>query len=272
MKKQVVVLGISTLVLTFSVKGGVATTTPHSQKPVNVDFSLNYSPYYFKWTEKGGVNEKGWLHSLETKANVKINTIAWFPYFEPKFKIYGGEVKYDGETWSGTELKTRTNYNGWNVELDAGYKLNFSGNFKVSFYAGLGYEYWKRSLQNTEIALGYDEKWNQKYIKLGIKPENKIGKLSLYADLYIKYPWEVKNEVSLFDVEVKPEEKINYGVEAGGKMHGLFNKNINLFASGFYEREKFGKSDLKYSPVVDVYLYQPDSKRKTYGLKVGLEF
>ncbi len=142
----------------------------------------------------------------------------------------------------------------------------------MNIYAGAGYEYWKRSLENTQTSLGYSEKWSQYYLKLGVKPEYKTGNLSLYSDLYIKYPWDIKNKVSLLDVEVKPDNKLNYGIEVGGKLHKVFNKNINMFISGFFEKEKFGKSKEKFSQVVEDYVYQPESERKTYGLRLGLEF
>ena len=270
MKKTAVLMTIA--IFGISMNASAETTETKKIKNYDLNFSVSYSPYYYKWEEKNGPTEKGWIHGLRTEAGVKINKIVYMPYIMPSFTIYGGDVKYDGETWSGIKVKTRTNFNGWNAELNLGYKICSGKNFNTMIYAGAGKEVWKRSIDSTTEGTGYTEKWSQKYIKAGIKPEYVYGNYYVYGNLYLKYPWDVENKVGLFDVKVKPDEKVNYGFELGGGIKGIIAGKADLFASAFYEREKFGKSSPEYSEIVDSYLYQPESKRKTYGFRIGIKF
>lgn len=263
-------LALSSLLVVGLVSSGKA--AQESTFPLKMIFSVDYSPYYFKWEENVGVDEKGWLHAFETNAEISLPQIAWMPKIMPSFKIYTGDVKYDGQTWSGNSIKSRTDYSGWNGEINFGYDFKITKNIKTTTYAGIGHEYWKRNLENTLNSLGYTEKWTQNYFKVGVKPQYEVGNYYVYTNLYLKRPFDVKNRVSMFNVEVKPDEKWNYGIEVGGGVNSLFKKNVGLFIAGFYEKEKFGKSDPEYSDVIGDYLYQPESKRTTYGIKAGLKF
>jgi len=276
MKKRLILGAVSTfLVSTLISTVGVGESKAES-KPISADFSVSYSPYYYKWSEKAGIDEKGWVHALKVSGKMHVSKIIWIPYIEPSFKIYGGEVKYDGQAWTGEAVKTKTNYNGWEAELNLGYTYAFDKNFKVSLYGGIGREYWKRDLENAivdnTLAIGYSEKWRQNYVKIGVKPEYGIGNYYVFGNFYAKYPWKVKESASLFDVEVEPGKKLNYGAELGVGVKGFLKKDLGIFASVFYERDKFGKSDEDYSEVVGGYLYQPESKRETYGFRIGINF
>ena len=272
--------GIAIFVFTFVFTGSGLVATGHAEEVVLktstgsgtrnvVSFFAEYDPFHFKWEEKKtGVKESGWMHGtrIGVKTDIYRNIAG-----EGSFFVYGGEVDYKGGTWSGDSVDSNTNYNGWKVEAKVGYPIRWNCT-RVTPYMGLGYEYWKRSLENTLSSLGYDEKWKYGTFKVGVRPEYFKGRVFFYTDVYLSYPWKVENRVDLFNVKVKPKKKAGYGIEAGVQARNLFKLGLVGKAGIFYNYDKFGKSDLKYSSVVNSYLFQPESKREIYGFKIGIEF
>lgn len=276
MKKPVcfMMFGVLASLLSFNVNDLKAEEVFQKEKAFNFSLGAEYVPYYFKWKEKTSVKEEGWMHGVKLFGSLETKRYVFLPVIEPSFSIYGGDVDYKGKTWGEEPLKSKTNYNGWNAEIKFSYKFCYSG-LTTKPYLALGREYWKRSVDSSiePLAIGYTERWSQDYVKLGILPSYGLGKsYYVYGDLYVKYPFNVKNRVSAFDVTVKPEGRLGYGAELGIGVKDAIKKNLDFYASLFYERDKFGKSDTKWSDVVQGELYQPESKREIYGLKLGIRF
>jgi len=279
---------------------GSSKQTLKQERSYDVNFFVNYEPYHYEWKEEANgkhVKEEGWIHGVEVGA--KVNYYGFF--LEPKFTLYGGEVDYDGVTWGGDEVSTDDDYNpgpcqnnlglvlfsgdkvstyddynGWALDLNVGKEFYLTKNFKLAPYVNVGYEYWKRQAENnfegSTLVLGYSEKWSKWQVGIGVKPEYDLGSYYVFGDVYLKYQFNVKNEVDLFDVTVKPGESWSCGVEAGVGARDFVKKGVNLEASAFYVYDDFRKSSAKYSPVVGGYVYQPESERELWGFKVGLRF
>ena len=249
--------------------------TLKQERLCGVDFFVNYEPYHYEWKEEADdkhVKEEGWIHGVEVGA--KVNYYGFF--LEPKFTLYGGEVEYDGVTWGGDEVSTYDDYSGWALDLNVGKEFYLTKNFKLAPYASVGYEYWKRQAENnlegSTLVLGYSEKWSKWQVGVGVKPEYDLGSYYVFGDVYLKYQFNVKNDVNLFDVTVRPGESWSYGVEAGVGVRDFIKKGVNLETSVFYAYDDFRKSSAKYSSVVGGYVYQPESERELWGFKVGLRF
>ncbi|MEM1672951.1 MAG: hypothetical protein QXX12_02590 [Nanopusillaceae archaeon] len=283
MKKSVVCLGLGGILIGSVVSNGWAGSLVHMDKNTGKDgtkdsikIEVFYEPVYFKWTEKENdiklLTEKGWLN--KGKIGIKIGT---HYYVKPSFTIYGGDIKYDGGSWDGEKVKSRTNYSGYEVALAGGVEKKI-GKTTIDAYIKTGVERWKRSIESNlseedTLVIGYGEKWKMWYWQVGIAPYyESSNNISLFGNLYVKRPFKVKNEVEIFDVEVEPGKKWNYGAEIGVEIKNMIKQKVNGKIAFFYEEEKFGKSDLKYSNVIDLYLYQPESKRQQYGIKLGINF
>lgn len=274
MKKKVICLSLGGVILGSAVCGWANTNLEENKLKIGVF----YTPVYFKWSEKDGgetlLTEKGWIHKggIEVKANLVENY-----YLKPSLAVYGGDIKYDGGTWDGKEVKSRTNYSGYEIALAGGIEKRI-GKAVVDGYVKVGMEKWKRSIDSNfseegSLVFGYGEKWKMWYWSVGINPSYDVDKnIFLFGNLYVKRPFSVKNKVDIFDVEVEPKKKWNYGIEVGIGARDIIKQKVNGKISFFYEREKFGKSDLEYSSVINDYVYQPESKREQYGVKLEINF
>jgi len=251
------------------IAGNALASTTDLQKLIGVDFFMKYKPYYYQWDEKGvDVEEEGWVHGAEIGANVKYHDFV----LTKKFTILGGEVDYDGATWGGDSISSNTEYDGWSLELDVGKSFKVSKCFEITPYVMLGYEYWKRHLENTLFSLGYAEKWKVWYTGVGVRPVYNIGSYYLFGDVYVRYNFDVRNEVELLDVTVKPDEAWSYGVEAGIGVKNVAKKGLKVEFSAFYAHDNFDASSWKYSSVIDDYVRQPESDRDILGFKLGVKF
>ncbi|MEM3771842.1 MAG: hypothetical protein QXW80_05995 [Candidatus Micrarchaeia archaeon] len=238
---------------------------------LNVNLEVNYSPIWFEWKEYNegrSLKEDGWIHRTSISVTVEKNRF----FVVPEFNLYAGSIDYKGQTITGTKVSTDTSYYGFEISAKGGYSFCL-GKAEIPAYIGLGYERWRRNLESTLNAFGYAEKWSQLYTIIGVAPQWHIGKrYYIFGDLYIKRPLDIKNKVSYFDVTVDPEEVWNYGIELGVGVKPLLKRYIEGKISLFYEREKFDESDPKYSSTIQDYIYQPDSKREKFGVKLGIKF
>lgn len=287
MKKKVICLG---LILGFGYGTGLAAPIGNISvfaiddfrkeeclKDNKVKVEVFYGPTYFKWTEKNEgeklLTEKGWIH--KTGIGIKVDVES--SYLRPSFIFYGGDIKYDGKTWEGDKVRSRTNYIGHDISLEGGIERKV-GRTTLDGYVKMGIERWKRSIdsnisENGNVAIGYGEKWRMWYWTVGVKQTYEINKDTfLFGNLYVKRPFNVRNKVDIVDVEVKLKKKWNYGIEVGVEAKDVLKRGINGKVSFIYENEKFGKSNMVYSSVIDDYVYQPESKRTQYGIKVGIKF
>jgi hypothetical protein len=186
-----------------------------------------------------------------------------------KGELFGGTVNYDGQTQSGTPVETDTNYAGLEVEGNLGWKFMVTEKSSLEPFAGLGYRWWQRDLQDTVSASGYKETWWSFYARLGIHGDHTFSEqVKAFAEAGLKIPLKNKNKVDLSGiglstVTVEPGNKASVFAEAGLKW-------TRFKTSLFYEGMRFSKSD----PVTvsNVRVWQPESKADTFGISVGMDF
>lgn len=251
------------------------------EKPkFEVKFGTSYSLVHFNWeefTNKKLVDEEGLLHKGDFNLEIKHGRFL----ISPKVSIYTGTVDYKGHTWGGDKFSTDTSYSGLDISLKGGYDICLK-QLTVTPYVGIGYEKWRRNLESnyasiggvTTLVSGYTEKWYSIYGTIGVAPRYKLNtSYYIFGNAYLKRPFNVKNEVPLFDVTVKPGKSWNnYGAEIGIGVKNLIKKNLEGTLSLYYEKDKFKKSNIKYSAVLDDYVYQPKSERELLGVKLGIKF
>lgn len=186
-----------------------------------------------------------------------------------KGELFGGSVDYKGQTQAGKPVETDTNYFGFKVEGDLGWKFMLVEKISLEPFAGLGYRWWIRDIQSTGSAIGYEEKWWSFYARLGIHSDLIFYKqLKVFAETGVKLPIHNENEIdwSVFGlptVTVEPGNKASVFAELGLMW-------TMLKASIFYEGMRFSKSD----PVTvsGVRVWQPRSKADIFGINVGVVF
>jgi hypothetical protein len=223
----------------------------------------------FTWKEFDGgeelLEETGPIFGLGFSNRSTIGN--WFVFSE-KIELFMGTVDYDGQTQSGTPVTTDTEYLGCLLEINFGGKIVSSEKFSLEPFAGLGYRWWTRDLQDTSTAYGYEEEWSSFYTRLGLHAESQVSnRFKLFAQAGIKYPLVNRNEAKLSrfgirDVTLEPENELSYFADAGFKT-GHFMLSI------YYEGMRFDESDPD-----DTYgaFIQPESEADIFGARIGFTF
>lgn len=180
-----------------------------------------------------------------------------------KGEVFAGSIDYDGQTQGGTPVSTDTNYVGFKVEQDVGWKFLAAEKTTIEPFAGVGYRLWYRDLESTSSAIGYTEKWQSFYGRLGVGAGYiPYKRIKIFAEGGVKYPFYNRNKVDLFGVTLEPGKKASSFAEAGLE----YCRYYLLRVSAFYEGMRFSKS-----PVVNN-LYQPESKADIFGVSLGVVF
>ncbi len=183
-------------------------------------------------------------------------------------ELFGGTVGYDGQTQSGTAVETDTNYAGLKAEADLGWRAVVSERFRIEPFAGAGYRWWQRDIQDSDVAIGYQETWWSLYTRFGIRGEYiGTGLLTAFAEAGVKVPLITENEVDLSVIGIS-----TVTVEPGNAPSGFAETGLawdRFRASLFYEGMRFSKSD----PVTvsGVQVWQPESKADIFGIMFGMD-
>ena len=195
-------------------------------------------------------------------------------------ELFGGQVDYDGQTWGGVPVKTNTNYLGFEIEGDAGWKFMVAEKTSVEPFVGLGYRWWLRNLENAiaadgTAAIGYTENWRSLYARLGVRGDHNLSKhVRLFAEGGVRLPIQNKNTADLTvfglnEVTVEPGNKASVFAEAGLQFRFLK-------ASVFYEGMRFSESPavlVGVDPILGaMHVLQPESKADMFGARVGITF
>ena len=190
-----------------------------------------------------------------------------------KAELFGGMVDYDGETQAPNPLpvETEVNYFGVRNEVDFGYRAPL-GDLRVEPFAGLGYRWWLRDLEDSTASTGqrvsgYTENWLTGYGRLGARGSYQTtAQLSLFAEGGALYPFYTGNTVDFVGsgkTTFRPRGRVSGFAEAGAVWRQL---RLSFYYEGFRWRE---------SPVKTVGasgFLQPESTSDVFGLSVGWNF
>jgi len=223
----------------------------------------------FKWEEFYNdsklLEESGLIYGLGASARSDITKPLTFKL---KAELFGGSVDYDGQTQDGTPVKTDTDYFGFKLEGDCGYRFMIAEGFALEPFIGVGLRWWRRDIQSTDEAIGYEETWRSFYARLGMRGDHTLSnQLNIFADAGVKLPIYTENEadlsiVGLSKVTVEPGNEASAFAELGVQW-------AKFKAVVFYEGMRFSESDPDDTYGVFI---QPKSEADMFGLNVGVSF
>lgn len=223
------------------------------------------SVQYFTWEEfdRSGsriVKEEGPLYGLGVA--VKADLAQKVLVLTGKTEVFGGEVRYDGSTLAGTPVRSDVDYIGVDATLDLGYRLRMN-RLALEPFAGLGYRWWHREIQATDISSTTTEEWDSFTLRLGARGEYRLSDSArLFVEGGAKYPWhnrDIANPDGGGDETFRPESRWSAFAEAGGQF-GRIRPSV------FYEGYRFGAS-----PTVGSF-YQPRTDADIVGIRIGFAF
>ncbi len=213
----------------------------------------------FNWTE-----HEGGKQLLEESGNIlsfggRWEREVWFLGGE----VYGGTVRYDGQTQSGCSVQTNTKYLG--TVILGGIK----GNFTKFLRGEIGYrgEFWIRSLEDTfsqkcGYVIGYDEYWAVQSLDLTLIATGRLTSnkyLYVFGTYHYTISARMKPNIVGFPV-LKPKRGPAFDVGIGGRWN-----NIGLELS--YSYTKFEKSDPQPIDSIGI-AWQPESVRRETILRL----
>ena len=241
------------------------------------DLYVYPSLQYFTWEEfsdgKRLLKESGPLFGAGGAINVDLlKAEAGALTLRGKGELFGGVVDYDGQTQPPNPLPVKTDvvYFGFKGETAVGWAVPVR-KVRIEPFAGLGYRWWLRDLQNTTIndttgaaiqVQGYTEQWESAYTMLGAAVDYTINeRWRLSWEAGGKYPFYNANRVDLVGVgkvTVKPEPRWSPFYEVG------IRYNKFRFAH-FYEGYRVAES-----PAVPISqttaILQPRSNEDIFGV------
>ena len=242
------------------------------------DLYVYPSLQYFTWKEFGDgkrlLKEEGLLYGAGGAINVDLlkSEAAGALTLRGKAELFGGDVDYDGQTQPPNPLPVKTDviYFGTKAEAAVGWAFPV-GAARIEPFAGLGYRWWLRDLQNsttrdtdgTVVSVqGYTEWWESVYTKLGTTVDYKINdQWRLFGEAGGKYPFYNANKVDIVGngtVTIKPEPRWSLFAEVGAR-------NRRFRPALFYEGYRVAQS-----PVVRINqttgVLQPRSDEDIFGV------
>jgi hypothetical protein len=178
------------------------------------------------------------------------------PYLTYAGKIYGGTVNYDTSTIAtNTPVQTSTDYFGMRNEAIGVVPAKI-----IDLVAGLGYDYWSRSIAdgsfvsgNTLYSVqGYTETYSILFLRLGVSMKL-FDSVELSGG--IKHTLQNTESSGLAGGDLHPGSSTSPYLEANYKI------TQSLSVSGYYDSWRFGQSAANSSGY-----YQPKSSMAAIGI------
>lgn len=237
---------------------------------------------YFHWREsvagQSVLTEQGPMYGADaTIALDMLKTERGTLTLKNKAGLFGGLVYYDGQTQAPQNLPVKTDviYVGVKEELAVGWAMPL-GDGRLEPFAGLGYRWWRRDLQDSTASngtstvkvLGSTEVWDSAYTKLGAALSMPLTKdWRFFVEGGGKYPFYNSNSIDIAGVgttTIRPEPRWSAFGELGAR-------NRKYRTALFYEGYRTGQS-----PVVRISsnlgVFQPQSDEDLVGVSFSYCF
>lgn len=223
-------------------------------------------------------------------------------------RLYGANVRYDGETQSGIPITTNSLYLGFALEAMFDYRLSINGDSFSNggdwfLTYGLGYEGWLRGIRDTSTASGYNEFYRVPYTRLGLSfdanDQTRIqfgAKFPMLVREYVVYSRFVTDDTGekFADLELAPvaratlyasidftmAENWNFRLYYDRYLFDASPKESLLTASGnpvyCFDGNSDGVCDalnaINSGSDSETRAYQPHSEHQTIGVRFTLSF
>lgn len=238
----------------------------------SLEFGLMYYYYDYKETfaPPDKSTESGWLPGIYLGYEYKKPSDVYTRIYG---HIAGGDLTYDGTTFSGIPKSFDHSMFFFKFEGDIGYTIPIDSRFLIIPYTGYGYRYWRRG--ETEVIAGAQfikEVYTWSYIPVGIKFDYAINNkwnIGASTAVHFMFGGEMKLYASEFNSSL-PDVTFDLGNKPGFYLelpirYKLAN-NWSILGSLWYEYSEIGKSDVIYG------LYEPDSETHQYGFNLGVSY
>lgn len=241
---------------------------------IRFSFYLGIQDFYWDEHDAGEkiLDENGYLLELGMQYD-NLNRASEGGVYQFKGGMNFGQVKYDGQTQSGTPVKTDVNYGVFYLEGSGGYRFETGESSSVDLMAGLGLNGWSRDLENSITATGtpvygYQEDYSMWFWRLmaGFNFSTEGWFHHLHGG--IKRPFFVEQRVEAFDLDLEPEPKNALFVEWRSDFSFNYGKPRYGIAI-YYEETRFDKSQESagISGGTPIIAYQPESNRIEQGIR-----
>lgn len=250
---------------TFSFRAAAAETgSVHNRR---LDLGVWIQDY--KWAEYGDdgsrlLEETGPLFGVSADYASGGRQIGW----RGGVRLFGGEVDYDGRTWSDIPVTTDVLYFGTKGYADGVFGFRLDAGLCLKPFFGLGGEVWLRDLEDTRTpdgasVGGAEEVWGCVYGRMGLCGEYPVAEaMELFAEAGVKLPIYARNEAN-FQVSGEPQAGLEPEMDFSGfGSIGFRWKQWGVKAS--YDSLRFDRSDAVSSG--GFILYQPESRADVYSL------
>jgi hypothetical protein len=214
------------------------------------------------------VEETGYLYGLTCDVDSRRETLGW----RGGISLFGGEVDYDGVTWSLAPVETDVVYLGTQLYADMVPNLRLDSGLWLNTFFGIGFKGWFRDLDDTQtregtFVSGAEEWWGSVYGRAGVGASYPVSNtIEIFSEAGSKIPIYSVNHANLFvpgspSVDLKPEMRFSPFADLGVRCN-------QLVAKISYDTLRFGKSD-SVSASGDYVLHQPESESDVISLGIA---
>lgn len=241
----------------------------------NAEWSIGGGLESYRWTEETGA--KSPLTPKETGLRLAAN-LKWTKegdqglLFGYRGKLYFGQVHYDTYTQqTNTPVSTSTVYIGATQEGQLLYRTD-AGNYKLDYVGGLGYDNWRRSIENNGFYQVED--FMILYLRGGINLDQPMHNTGFHGSGGLKYPFWTAENVHLKEQGyssnpiITPGKNFSFYADIGYRISERWD------VIGYYDSWRFTQSNTVTASRGGVLynIVQPKSSMDTFGLKAMYSF
>jgi hypothetical protein len=258
------------IILIMSAAGQVAAeSNPNPQR--RVQFGMEIQDYQWKEFDDNNiklVDETGYLYGLTCDFDSGRDILGW----RSGISLFGGEVDYEGVTWSLAPVKTDAVYIGTQFYGDIVPNYRLECGLWLKTFAGIGFKGWLRDLDDTQtqegvFVSGAEEWWWSVYGRMGAGASYPVSNtIELFSETGTKIPIYSINHADLYvlgspSIDLKPEMRFSPFVDMGVRWN-------QFVAKISYDTLWFDKSDSE-SASGDYVLHQPESEAEIITFSIA---
>ena len=271
-KSIILILTVFSLIFAFSCPSAKA-----DDQPVGDSFfplfsaKIGYQLTHLYYSEEN-MDEKGYLNGVH--AELTFHPGRTMIRIDGDYS--GGNVDYDGQTWSGASLKTSGDDYLLNLRALLGFDLISEKN-ALTPYLGIAVRYWKDEQKSSS---SYKRETWYYYSPVGLLYTYNSGSAFSFA-LQAEYDffWQGKNKSALSDVNpglnnVEMKQTQGYGVFISASFtydFGMVGINLEPFFQ-YWDIKESDSDNLYYYGQFMTTVVEPDNDTKIWGVRVSAEF
>lgn len=260
------------IILTMTLVSPVLLAAENSQAPMRqIQYGIDIQNYQWEEFDDNNfklVEETGYLYGLTCDVDSGRETLSW----RGGISLFGGEVDYDGVTWSLAPVETDVVYLGTQLYADMVPNLRLDSGLRLNTFFGVGFKGWLRDLDDTQtqdgtFVSGAEEWWGTVYGRFGVGASYPVSNtIEFFTEAGTKIPIYTVNHANLYvpgdpSVDLKPEMRFSPFADLGVRWN-------QLIAKISYDTLWFDKSD-SVSASGDYVLHQPESESDIITLSVA---